>query len=452
MYRIDPQGVVSLVADLGSATNIHGIATDYNDILYVVTTLPSGLFRINTDGTSNLVTESVGPTPAGLTIDKNGNYYIVNGTFPSYKEAHSIIRVTPEANTSTYNNRFRFEFEGINVTADCSNNILFAPIIGGREEDRIMQLVGDTGEVRQVFYGPDIDPSLTDMDVLFYDRSGQRLLIWQDYSGGSLYSLPVVCGSIDTEVHLITRADVELSGFDPAPTSVLTRPNGTREFIWILSQVNNQGKNIRFNSLFRNMDEGETRNALADAYLLLNNSFAPSESVRMPIDIPGIQALSGLSISTLITGGPFTPNTEVPITVDLNNSGSTPFNGQVQLSVVDANGALVTSLAPIDIVNLPTATNTLINTTWNTGTTINGNYIVETKLLNSAGVQVATGDASFTISSGTTGGGVLLFDLRTYLDKQIYHTTDQVIISSLLQNKTANTIRSEEHTSELQSH
>ncbi len=42
------------------------------------------------------------------------------------------------------------------------------------EETIIVQLLGDTGEVRQVLYGPDIDSALADMDVLFYDRFAEK--------------------------------------------------------------------------------------------------------------------------------------------------------------------------------------------------------------------------------------------------------------------------------------
>ena len=73
--------------------------------------------------------------------------------------------------------------------------------------------------------------------------------------------------------------------------------------------------------------------------------------------------------------------------------------------------------------------------------TFAGSYQVNTTLIDYNGLEVATGNTSFTINAGVIDNpGAALYSLRSYVDKQSYHTTDQVIISSLLQNLSANII------------
>jgi len=174
VLKITPQAQVQTLATLGGQAM--AVATDLNDRVYAVD-LSNKLSRILPDGTVATL-PTVGLTsPRALSIDPFGNFYIVNS-------ANEILRVPSGGQTSElYLGQVSFEGEGINITADCSNNLLFAPTLlppyksPGGEEDTILQIVGDTGEVREVVYGPDIDPGLSDMDVLFSDRIGDRLLI-----------------------------------------------------------------------------------------------------------------------------------------------------------------------------------------------------------------------------------------------------------------------------------
>ncbi len=444
VQKVTPAGVVSDFADVGGTIN--GMVMGKDGSLYTMANF-GRITRITKAGVTSIVSTLPLDFVRGITTNVTGNLYTSHRNGLGFVPT-PFIKIDPvTGQSSTLFENVTMELEGVPYTGDCANNLLFAPFKFAPykpdrlEEYLLMQYVGNTGEFQVVFDGRTIDPALSDMDVLKYDRKNQRLLIWTDVNRGKVFSFPLNCGGIDAETHIVTRADVDLSSTSPAPDSIVNNGNGTKEYIWSLANVDTKGFNIQLNMLFNNMTEGETRDVFADAFLVFNNSFAPGETVRVPITIPQVQASSGMAIVSSITGSPFAPNTNIPITVDVNNGGSAPFNGKVQLTIVDANGAQVTSLAPIDVTNLPASTSTILNATLNTGNTIAGGYQVNTTLLDNNGNTVATGNASFTINAGVIDNpGAALYSLRSYADKQTYHTTDQVIISSLVQNLSANII------------
>lgn len=431
--KLAPEGVLAAQYTLpGYASSV---AVGYDDAVYAVTT-NNLLVRINVDGTTPTVA-SVGLNgPRGLTIDAYGYFYVLNS-------ANKITRISPDGSSSAlYFDKARFEYEGVNVVADCSNNLLFAPIYlppfkTSGEEDIIVQLVGDTGEVRQVLYGPSVDKTLTDIDVLFYDRFGKRLLMWGDVYGGKIFSFPLKCGGIDAEAHLVARSDVDLSSADPAPDQVIERADGAREYVWALEEVDHRGRTIALNLLFHGMSEGEARPMVQEAFLAYGNSFAPGEQVKVPISIPKLLASSQMAVTPTLSGDAFGPDMMVPITVQVENGGELPFDGTVDIAIVDSSGRTVAELEHIAVSQLAGFASGFYPAEWNTASTFAGAYTVKTTLMNAAGMTVAFGSAAFSIEAGSIPGSANV-GVSVASDRATYKAWDSVALSFAVSNGAKN--------------
>lgn len=429
-----PDAQVRTVATLGGT--VTAVATDVQGVLYAVDSTGT-LSRLEADGRVTPVA-SLGSAanPQGLTIDAFGTFYIL------FNNSH-IVRVSPDGKThSDYFSAARFEFEGVNVVADCANNLLFAPLVLppsklSGEEDMIFQLVGATGEVRQVLYGPALHRTLNDIDVLFYDRFHQRLLSWDDT--GQVFTLPVSCGALEVEAHLVTRSDVSLLNAMPAPTRLLPRPDGTQEAVWVLSQVDNRGENIQLNFQFHALQEGEQRAAVADAFLTFHNSFAPAETVRAPLGIPTVEASSAMELMVHLPQPAYGPDETVAITTTVFNRNDTAFTGRLALTIVDGAGVLVATLADVPLQGLAGRAAQPIASQWETGRTLAGPYRVEVQLFDTAGRQVATGEVSFTLGTALPGSPVLTVTVTP--EQRLYAAWDTGVLHIRVRNTSLNVLQ-----------
>jgi streptogramin lyase len=400
ILKISSQGVVTEL--LSHGWNVRAVTVDENDQVFMID-IRGVLSQVYQDGSVRVIASSGFPDPRALAIDAYGTFYVLVGN-------HYIVRVSPEGFAERYFDGATFEFEGVNMVADCSNNLMFAPMSiepfkpKVTEEDMIVQLIGDTGEARMVLYGPPIDIAMADIDVLYYDRFSSKLYMWTDRGNGKVFAFPVICGGIDVSAHIITRSDVDLSSADPAPTSVADLPDGTKQYTWLLSEVDNKGQDIQLNLLFKNMAEDEQRSAFKSAFLEFSNSFDAANPVQVPIDIPGLLASSQVSASILIDATEYTPGSDVGITVDVNNGGDEVFNGTIDMSVRDASGNLVELLPSVAITDLASQTSNTFNNVWNTGNTIAGDYTIVITVSNNNGLVVATDEIIFQVIAGDTDG------------------------------------------------
>jgi len=439
VMKVTSDAQVSLVTTL--PTFGMALAVNYSDELYVVD-LSNNLSRIQDDGSIDVIT-TLQVRPLMLTIDAYDYFYVYSGSFID----GSIIKISPDGKTtSVVLENTGFEGEGEVMAADCSNNLLIAPFkmppykndIG--EEDIIIQVVGDTGETRQVFYGPDVDPALMDMDVLYYDKFGKRLLIYSDLNRGKIFSFPIVCGGIDTEAHIVTRADVDLSSADPAPTNIVDRVDGTKEYVWFLPATGDRGESIRLNMLFKGLSENETRPAVEDAFLVFNNSFDLGNPVSIPMAIPTLLARTAVDLTPSLNATQYGPNKDVNISVGLTNNADQAFSGTLELSIVDLSGASVAQL-PVIVVNGLSASSSLdYSSKWNTALTYIGDYKLQAKLINDVGVEVAAGAISFMINAfDNQSSSVINSNIST--DKPLYEAWDSVLVNARVRNIATNVIQ-----------
>ena len=416
---------------------VEAIAVNYDNQIYAIDST-NRLSRIAADGSVKTLTTAGLNNPRGLTIDVFGNFYVLNAGSPN----DLIIKITPDGKSSSlFFNQANFEFEGVNMTADCSNNLLFAPYdyfapfnknIG--EETTLVQLIGDTGEVREILYGPSIDRAMADMDVLFYDRFGQRLLIWTDLNQGKIFSFPIICGGIDVDVHIKTRADVELASSEPTPMSVAELEDGTQEVIWNLSQVDNQGQKIQLNLQFDDLVEGEKRPAVQEAFLVFHNSFDPDNPVQVTLTIPELLATRQLHIAPMLNEERYGPKTPVEIQVEVLNDSDTHFEGTLELAILDSQNYLVADLPPIAVTDLAGPTSQFYASQWNTDTYYAGNYKLVSRLVDSVRTYDEA-ELAFEIVIPETAAQL---SLRTTTDKSAYHTTDIIQINNLVRSLSPN--------------
>lgn len=449
ILKISPSGQVTAFATLSDS--IQGLAIGPDEKLYAVDDSYT-LSRIDSDGRVEVVIRSGFTSPRGLTIDANGYFYILSSTSLSYRDDdgisrsyHKIIRVSPDGKRySDYYTHAGFEFEGINITADCSNNLLYAPIrdypfkLSG-EEDVLMQIVGDTGEKRQVLYGPAIDPAMSDMDVLYYDRFGQRLLIWTDLNYGKIFSFPIICGSIDADVHLKTRSDVDVSSPNPSPDLTTILGDGRFEHVWHLKQVDNRGVDLQFGLLMKDLTENETRPVAEEAFVEFHNSFVPGQQVRTPLKIPTVLATAAIQISPTLDTSQYGPLSPVNIQVNVNNGSDQPFSGELQLRISDDAGFPVQDLPAISIDGQAGNSMVFYPAQWHTGLFLAGDYQLAATLFDSNGVAVASGWVDFAIVLDPQTPEL---DATLSPDKLMYAGWDQVILSGRLVNTSANSILS----------
>jgi hypothetical protein len=448
VLKIAPNKTVTPLATLGGT--IIGLAVGYDDRLYAVDS-SNALSRIYlNDGRVELVTKSGISSPKGLTIDVNGYFYVPTQTSVTHKDEdgqtrgyYKILRISPDGKRySDYYTQASFEFEGVNVTADCSNNLLFAPTSDypfkpAGEETTLLQLVGDTGEVRQVLYGPSIDSALQDMDVLFYDRFGKRLLIWTDLNQGKIFSFPVICGGLDADVHLVTRHDVDVSGMAPAPNQSIDRGDGTFEYVWALKNVDNRGTSLQLDLWLKGLSENETRPIAQEAFVEFHNSFVPGQTVRTPLAIPTVLASTAMALQPSLDATQYGPQAPVGITVTVENKSMLAFTGELRLSVVDAGGALVQDLPPIAVTEQPGLSTAPYPATWNTGLFLAGGYQLQASLLDADGRVVASGATTFTIVHDP-GAPALAATLSP--DQLIYAGWDTVSLDGSVANTAGNVL------------
>ena len=435
VLRIDQDGSYSTLVPWAS-----GVAVSYENEIYAFD--GSSLIHVNRDGSTDLVTSGL-DLPQGMTFDPEGNIYILNRDLAGGSGSGKIQRVTPEGVISVYYDRAIFEYEGINVTADCSGNLLFAPFQmdvlkpEAGEEDILVQLTRDTKEERLVLEGTTFDSTLSDMDVVYYDRFSNRVLIWTDLNNGKIFSFPVICGGIDTEVHLQTRGDVELASVEPAADSVIDLGDNQFEYIWSLKDVDIDGVKLNLNWLFTDLTEGEQRPVVENAYLQFNNSFDADNPVQVPIDIPTLTVNSQMTVAPTVDPIGYGPNTDVLITIDVSNEHSAPFSGTVQLRIVDENQVEVAVLDPLIISDLSAHTSTAIQTLWNTGAIYAGDYSIEAELMDSNGVSIAEGASNLTVSSSV---GSVIVESHIASDKTLYYSSDLVTLDGWLTNPSSNSV------------
>lgn len=429
IQRYNPTtGQSTLYANL---TGVNSMSLAGTGVLYAG--VGDTIYAVAPDGSSTLFYTS--PTPFfGLASDATGNVYL--------QTSNQLVVVTAQGAASVLSNQGSFEGEGRNIAGACSNNLFFTPASfpgSGQtgEEHTVMEYVGDTGQIAAVFNGLTINSSLGDIDFITYDRFHSQLLMWTDDTNGQIYSLPVFCGGIDIEAHVVTAPGQTLSGFSAAPTQTVSHTDGTTEYVWDLHTITTLGTGLQFGTTLSGLQIGQTRAVVQSAFLDFKNSFVAGSDVTLPLTIPNVSVAPAVALTVTTDASSYPANTPVNVNVGLNNVSVTGVGGILDVQVLDANGVLV---ADIDTQTASVSANSAVvdPAQWNTAAYVTGAYTVQATLKDATGDLLAQGSAPFSIGATSSTGNVVSAGVTT--DKASYAPTDTVTIDDRLINGTSNAI------------
>jgi sugar lactone lactonase YvrE len=435
IWRVAPDGTGTKFASV--TESVVSLTRTSNNVLYALGT--AHIFRIATDGT--VTTLSVPPfsNAYSLTIDGHDNLYgQFFNTIDMFGADGSVTNVVrPDANGEP-----SFEHEGVNVSGDCADNVFLTPFVwdavgqrGGVEEHVLVEYVGKTGKAAQILDGLTLNPQLGDLDFIAYDRFSESLLMWTDVDG-RIHHIPVTCGAISTDLHLVFPAGQAAGSFDVTPKQAIQNADGSTEYVWSFKDVTHLGNSLHLTTTLPNVKLGDVVPVASSAFLVFQNTFVAG-SVTVPLTVPTVGVDGMVDIGVATDQPQYDANTDVVSTVTLTNRDSSAKTGTLTVQVTDPQGAVL-AIASQGSVSIPANSSITVNPPFNTGTILTGSYVMKATLADpNTGATIATGSAGFDI---VAGGAVVISSITT--DKQVYGAVDTATINSRVRNVSDNAIAS----------
>lgn len=436
LLRVDRDGQSSVVANLG-VTRANGVAVNSRDEILVGTA--GKLLKVLPDGTTSIVTTTGLPDPRGIAIDGKDNVYVQNNS-GYVSEIHPDGSVT---DLYTSNNGIEdpyFEGDGYpNIAADCADNLYVASYqwnnmgVAAAEEHKIAQIVARTGHAAVLFDTLNVNSIINDIDYLAFDRFGSRLMMYNDYEH-MIWQVPVTCGAIGVDAHILTVPGQSITAATKAPAAVVAQADGRTEYVWSLRDVSADGDGVCFDTNLRGLALGERRKAVDSAFIDFHNSFS-TEDVTLPVGVPVIQVANLVGVAVATDSAEYHANETVHITTTLANANATTVAGALVVEVYDASGARVATVQQQD-ATIPANGETVVEGTFAVGAILAGGYEARATLSDN-GLALASGEAAFTV---LPDGAQALATSQVATDRQSYQPTDHVVISSRVTSLLANAI------------
>ncbi len=434
LVRVAPGGTRTAVADLGTAA-VSGVGVNSND--HVIVARANGLLRVNpANGSVTTVATTGVSEPLGVAVDGRDNVYVQNNN-------NVVTQILPDGRTRTIFSKANgideptFEGDGYpTITADCADNFYITAWkwerVGQNGEEHVLsQVVPRTGQVVGLLDTVHVVPTVGDIDYLSFDRFGNRILMW-DHNTSAIYQVPVTCGAIAVEAHLITQPGQTLTGFDVAPAATIRRADSRTEYVWSLRDVTSEGLAINFDTQLRSLALGERRSVIDSGFIVFKNSFSPTD-VRVPIVVPQVEATNLVSLSVTTNRPEYTANLTARITTTLRNTNTTAVAGDLVVSVLDAEGQWVGE-ALRQAVTLEAGSEPLFTGEFAIGTIVPGTYTARAALWDASGVK-AQGTASFVVLPDNSSASATS---RLQLDRLRFSPFDRVRIASSAVSQSAN--------------
>jgi len=231
-----------------------------------------------------------------------------------------------------------------------------------------------------------------------------------------------------------------MSSASPAPTTSTDLGDNQTQHFWDLEQVPNSGTSIDLKFLFDNLIVGETRPALAEAYLEFTNTFKPDEVIKVPLDIPNITVEQPVDLALDLDKTQYLGFEEVLVTQIVTNQSDALFDGTLEYQIESSEGGLTYQFTVQTVDQLAGFSEELLFDSWNTEQTFVGNYIVKSTLYDARGNATATATAPFEIVDEASLTPSLGATLRTTTDRTLYNVNDVVEIGDLVANLATNVI------------
>jgi len=436
LLRIAADGTVETVADLG-VTRVNGVGVNSRDEVFIGS--PNNLLKVDqlTGSVSTFTTIGL-PNPRNIAIDGKDNIYVQN-------ESNIISMIKPDQSSVLLYSKGDgtidpiFEGDGYpNIAADCSDNLYIAPDVWKKigqngEEHVLAQVVQHTGQASALFDGLQISSRLRDIDYLAFDRFGSRLLLWVD-SYREIWQVPVTCGAISVEAHLVAQTGQTLSGFNRPPSAVVPLSDGKTEYVFSLRDVTAQGASISGETKLTGLLLGENRPVMDSAYLQFQNSFAPQQ-VQLPLNVPNVHVRNLVNLTVATDKPEYSAGDTAQISGSLTNQNADPVSGDLHVDIEDAAGVSVGS-----VIQQPATMGAGESITFNNGYAIAaivpGKYDVVARLFEN-GEVVAVARTGFKVLADQEQATA---DSRLSLDRTAYAPSDRLIISSRARNRSLNVV------------
>ncbi|MCL2297619.1 MAG: carboxypeptidase regulatory-like domain-containing protein, partial [Proteobacteria bacterium] len=437
LIKVDINGNKTVVADLG-VTSANGVQVDSRDNILVGS--PNKLLKVDKDTGEIRVVATVGlPNPRGLAIDAKDNVYVQN-------EGDYVSMIKPDGSSEVIFSKAdgvidpTFEGDGFpTITGDCGGNFYITcwrwDRIGqnGAEEHILAQVVPRTGQVVGVLDTLKISPYLNDIDYLSYDRFGRRILMFNDPR--EIWQAPVTCGAIGVDVHLMAKPGQDLTGASRTPNAVVPHADGRTEYVWSLENVTVDGEQICFDASQQNLQLGELRKTLDSGFMSFKNSFAEGD-VRVPFDVPNILVTNLIGLTVATDAADYPANSVAQVTTTLNNTDALrTIGGTLNVQVFDAADVLVGNVAQQGVTLLP-GEEIPVTAPFAIGAILPAQYTVKA-VLNDNGLDLAQASTTFNVLAHNQSASATS---ALSVDRLLYNPSDQVIIASRAQSRSANLI------------
>jgi sugar lactone lactonase YvrE len=433
VLRITRAGAKTVVADLG-VNNAAGVQVNSRDEVLVGTV--GKLLKVTQQGVVSTVATSGFPSPRGIAVDGRDNVYVQN-------ENHSVSMVKPDGSSVAIFSKADgtdhpyFEGDGYpNIAADCADNFYIAPYQWSRigqsgEEYSLAQVVPRTGQIARLFDTRTIAPNLADIDYLAFDRFNNRILMWND-NDQSIWQVPVTCGAIGVQAHLLAKPGQQLTGASKPPSAVVPLADGRTEYVWNLRDVTAQGAQVCFGANQAGMQLGEVRSTLDSGFISFQNTFAAGD-VSVPLKVPMVRAANVVNIGATTDKPEYLAGESALVTTSLGNANTEVANGDLRVDVYDARGELVNTVTQ-QAVGIPAGGSLQVNGAYAAGQLQPGVYTARA-VLSENGQAVASAKVDFRVLADLSQAAAAT---TLALDKQNYAPTDRVAISSRVLGQSAN--------------
>lgn len=433
--RISMQGVKTVLADLG-VSSANGVQVNSQDEVLVGST--GKLLKVTQQGVVSVVSVNGFPQPRGIAVDGRDNVYVQN-------ESHYVAMVKPDGASSSIFAKGDgtidpyFEGDGYpNIAADCADNFYIAPsqwakINQSGEEYSLAQVVPRTGRIALLFDARKIAPNLADIDYLAFDRFGNRLLMWND-NDQSIWQVPVTCGAISVDAHLLAKAGQTLSGASKPPSAVVARADGRTEYVWSLRDVTAQGAQVCFSANQSGVQLGEQRSALDSGFISFQNTFVAGD-VQVPLAVPLVRAANIVSLGANTDKPEYLAGEVARVAATLTNANAVPLAGDLRIDIVDANQVLVGTVTQ-QAVTMAAGENLQVAGIYNAGAILPGTYTAQAVLSNN-GVPQASALVAFRVLADASQAAA---KTTLAVDKQSYAPSERVTIASRVQAQSANLV------------
>lgn len=434
LFRFDKTGASEWFANLGPS-EIVSLTIDNQDVIYALTA-NSKVLRVFPDGTLEPYVTIADTQPYGITRDGVGGLYLqFAGTKIYYVDTSRQVRLLDIRGAT-------FEREGVSIAGDCGEGLHMAPYsMPGTtqtgEEKTLVYLVGRTGELGAILNTASISSQLDDVDFIVYDRFASRIVLMSDlnpYPGGVYHSMPVTCGAISVDLHVQMAADQTFDVADLPPSSVIDQPDGSKELIWNLRDVNRQGIDIQIQSRLLSLRRNTSRPAAQAAWLMITNTFQP-EPVRLNIDVPTVSVASLASITVALDRTSYPAQTDVLSEIRIENQDAVTKVADLSIAVLDSAGNVVAQLIERSLTLGPNESIDLYPP-FNTGAILPGTYTLRAELVDSDGEVAASGEREFDVDAGT--GASTRIAVAVAADKPSYQSGETAQVTATVQNLLAN--------------